>query len=325
MMRFSIGNRGRGRGFLLAPVVLWASLFPRVGTCVAEAGDASSPPGNASRYERTVYSLQDSPAELRSAFAEVALAELISIYLAEADLARSQAAESGRSRKLLRWSRAVEQYADDLLLVLEDVQQGFPASILPRPAGSATLIVADRRVVLTHPRLNQQAGYQQRVLSDFCSREDCDSLTADTSDGDAIPVSASLVAPAWTFTGEGPVCAHRGLSISFQSGGKLGQQRSACHQLFQELSLLGTEFAWQRRHGVEVEWGRVSIQPTPHQPEHIVTLNAGGDSILVSVPLLYSSPELFTDVKPWLQARYEGRPPDAMRLEADNYWGMNGL
>ena len=141
-------------------------------------------------------------------------------------------------------------------------------------------------------------------------------------DPEAIPVSPALVAPDWAFTEQGPVCTHRGLSVHFQRGGNLAYQRSICNQLFQELSLLATEFAWQRHHGVAVEWNRLSIQATPHQPEHIVVLNAAGDSILVTVPLLYSSLELFIDVRPWLRATYEGRPPDPQVLRADNYWGL---
>jgi hypothetical protein len=280
---------------------------------------------SASRFERTVLSLGGSSDELRAAFAEVALAELASIYLAEADLARSQAAGADRPGKLLRWSLAVDRYADDLLLVLEDVRQGFPVAVMPGSREGASLVVAGRRIVLTHPRLNQQGVFQQQILADFCAREDCEPLTAEDDDAEAIPVSPSMVKPLWAFTEQGPVCSHRGLSVRFSSGGNLGRQRGVCHQLFQELAVLATEFAWQRRHGSEVDWARLAIQSTPHQPEHIVTLNRSGDSILVSVPLLYSAPGLLGDVVPWLQAAYGGRTPEPRELRAEDYPELAGL
>ena len=289
------------------------------------SGLAAGPGDGASRFERTILSLAGSSEELRAAFAEVALTELASIYLAEADLARSQAAGADRPGKLLRWSLAVDRYADDLLLVLEDVRQGFPVAVLSGSGEGAILVVAERRVVLSHPRLNQQGVFQQQILADFCAREDCEPLTAGDEEAEAIPVSPSVVNPLWAFTEQGPVCSHRGLSVRFSSGGNLGRQRGVCHQLFQELAVLATEFAWQRRHGAEVDWPRLAIQSTPHQPEHIVMLNRSGDSILVSVPLLYSAPGLLADVVPWLQAVYGGRAPEPRELRAENYAELSGL
>ncbi len=296
-------------------------------TLATPRADASAEPqpSGSSRYQRTVQSLQLAQPELLPAFAETALAELAAIYLAEADLARSEARESAAAAKLMGWSLAVEAYAQDMLVLLEEVQAGLPVSLWSGPHEAARLSVAGRLIILSHPRATQQGEFEQRVLMDFCSRVDCSPLTAEGAESRPVPVSASLVTPAWSFAPGSAVCSHRQLSLRFRGSGDLARQRSLCHQLFQELALLANELAWQRRHGVAVEWEALSIYPVPRQPEHVVTLNAAGDSILASVPLLHSTPGLLSDVTPWLRAAHDNRPVPAVELEPGRYgWEESG-
>ena len=77
-----------------------------------------------SRYQRLVIALQTADDGWQRDYADTALSHLAEIYLAEADLARNQAQEeedSAPDLKLLGWSRAVNQYAEQLLLAQEDV------------------------------------------------------------------------------------------------------------------------------------------------------------------------------------------------------------
>ena len=86
-----------------------------------------------------------------------------------------------------------------------------------------------------------------------------------------------------------------------------------------ELAALSTDLAWQIRHGVAIDWDGLVISATPQRPEHLVRLNAAGDSILASLPLLYESTDLLSDVVPWLNARSTGSIPASIRLDADEY------
>ncbi len=280
---------------------------------------ASEQTANPSRYQRTVESLQQAPPELSATFAEVALAELVAIYLAEAGLARNQARESARSGKLLGWAVAVENYAEDLLILLEAVEQGAPATLQPNRNEVPTLTVAERAIMLSHPRAGQQGEFEQRILADFCAREDCAPLTAIDPDAAPLPVSAALVTPEWSFNPEGAVCRYRGITLPFRGDQNLTRLRSLCNQLAQELALLANEIAWQRRHGVVVEWHALAVNPVPQTPEHVVILNAAGDSILVSVPLLYATPALLADILPWLQSVQADDSPQPLRLDPAKY------
>ncbi len=281
--------------------------------------------GGISRFQRTAGFLQDSVAQDRADFAASALTELAAVYMAEADLARSQAsAREGNVRaKLLGWSIAVDQYANQLLLVLDDVEQGYPVSLRQDPLGPVGITVADRTVILGHPRADQQAALETRVLGDFCSSHDCEQMTP-TAPGpgpgrEPVPVSAIRVNPLWTFASSGPVCANEGLEVHFASARDLATLRGLCEELVQEVAALATDLAWQKRHGVDIDWDALAIDTTPGRPEHLVRLNAAGDSVLLTIPLLYATQNLLQDIKPWLRARASGEPPPAIRLDAARY------
>ena len=245
--------------------------------------------------------------------------------MAEADLARKQAQGRESGAKLRAWSGAVDRYASQLLLLLEDIELGLPVELQHNGAESITVTVAGRAVILSHPREDQQVTFEQRVLLDFCGRNDCKVLTAATSTQQPIPVSASQVKPVWTFTEAGAVCSHSGIQVLFSSAANLARFRYTCKQLLQEMMTLSNEIAWQRRHGVAVQWGELSIRATPQRPEHLVLLNAAGDSILVTLPLIYGSPHLLEDIVPWLQSRAGANESAAIQLDAARYgWEHTG-
>lgn len=277
-----------------------------------------------SRFDRTVRYLGTASAQERADFAVDALGQLAEVFMAEADLARTEAAkETGRGPARLRsWSIAVDQYTANLLLMLDDAEQGFPVDLSIGPKGDVSIIVAGRAVILAHPRPAQQPAYEQMVLESYCNRHDCDRITPVAASAEAprpIPITASRVSPRWTFTGMGPLCSHAGLVLRFGDTRNLANLRELCSQLMQELETMVNEFTWQERHGVEVDWKELRIAASPGRPEHLVSLNGVGDSILVTVPVLAASPGLLADVSPWLRARLGGERAPVLELDAATY------
>jgi hypothetical protein len=274
-----------------------------------------------SRFQRTVNYLQEASPQEQADFALTSLAELAAVYMAEADLARSQAAGqdgSGRAR-LWSWSVAVDQYASQLLLLIDDVEQGYPVVLRPGQSGDVSVTVADRVVILGHPRPDQQAAYEQRVLMDFCSDHDCERITVADAGPAPIPLSAARANPLWTFTDRGPVCSNEGLEVRFSSAENLSALRALCEQLAVETAALVSELSWQVRHGVEIDWDGLAVTATPGRPEHLLRVNPAGDSVLLTVPLLYASENLLVDIKPWLHARVTAGESAPVRLEAADY------
>lgn len=273
-----------------------------------------------SRFQRIVHTLIANSSASQADFAEMALAELAQVYMAEADLARKEAGDEGANRsKLLGWSLAVDQYANQLLVLHEEIAAGLPARLSLEPGQPVTVTVQGRRLMLSHPRRGQQAAYEQRILVDFCARETCDRLAGGDAVLTPIPVSAAVVSPVWSFSTLGPVCTYQGISVQFSSPKDLPWGRSICTQLMQEAGALATEIAWQRLQGVEVDWAELSVVPTPHRPEHLVALNGAGDSVLVSLPLVHGSPGLLRDITPWLRSISSRGEPVSVALQAARY------
>jgi hypothetical protein len=279
-----------------------------------------------SRFERTVVAVEAAPAAMQVQFARIALSELYQIYLAEADLARHEASQLEDDAKLTNWAAAVDQFASQLLLVIEDVATGFPLSISITTPGVVGLIIAGRQILLTHPRADQQRAYEQQVLTEFCSREKCTQLTAEADTLEAIPLSTPTVNPLWSFTRDEAVCYsdEDGVRVKYHSTRKLARLRAHCNQLFHEIRSLRAELRWQKYHGVEPDWQSLELQPTPGRPEHLLTLNQQGDSALLSLPLLKASPGLLPLLTPWLEAELENVQQPPLLIDAKRFgWGLD--
>ncbi|MBP6683440.1 MAG: hypothetical protein KA159_08985 [Halioglobus sp.] len=291
----------------------------------AQALEESAPVA-LSRFERTVAYLQRAPAEQQTDFAITALAELVAVYMAEADLARAGSARPGGSPRstLQGWAVAVDEYANQLLRVLDEVEQGQAVSLRLSHLGPAVVTVADRVVILGHPRADQQGAFEQQVLADFCSRHDCGPVTtaaATNARPEPIPVTVVRVNPVWAFAATGQTCSIDELQVFFNnsSNRNIATLRGICEQFVQELAALANELAGQQGYGVAIDWDGLALTATPGRPEHLVRVNAAGDSVLVTAPLLFASPKLLADIRPWLAARVGGKPAPAVRLDAASY------
>ncbi|MEP5567132.1 MAG: hypothetical protein ABJN62_04800 [Halioglobus sp.] len=270
-----------------------------------------------SRYYKILDSLQSADSTTQGSFASIALLELMEVYFAEADLARNESGSSAERSKRIGWSRAVEQYSTQLSLVIDDIDSGMPVALHLHAREVAAVSVAGRTIMLAHPRSGQQQAYEQSVLTRFCIGDVCRDLVAATETHEPIPMSSATVTPHWDFGPSGPVCSHLNLSIEFDSGGKLALQKQLCQQFMQEVEVLSTEIAWQTKHGVDTQWYSLSIKPTPMKPEHLVLLNTAGDSLLISLPLLYGTKDALKKVTPWLRGRHASEGPPAVSLEAN--------
>ena len=289
------------------------------------AETATSQEQTESRFARTLSALSTGDDASRVAFANIAITQLIEIYIAEADLARNEAHES-RNVKLQGWAAAVEQFNDDLFLVLEDLEVGFPVAFSVRLDGPVVLLVGGRTVLLTHPRADQQVSYEQRVLVEFCRRKNCDELTAVRAPPEPIPVSVIAKNPVWSFTDNGPVCISidGDIRVQFPSIRNLPLFRDQCRQFLHEVTALELDIRRQTRHGVIIEGDRIEIEQQALGIEHRVTLNTTGDSVLITLPLLYGSPLVLNQLGLWMSDRIANGAKQVLRIDAvDITWESN--
>jgi hypothetical protein len=300
-------------------------LFSLIAACgvpwvsVVVAGD----PGQLTRFQRTAQYMQGADPGLRRDFATAALSSLASAFRAEADLAREESGESVRHASLRAWSATVDGFARQMPLLLEDIQLGLPVDLTLGVDKSLVITVADRTVILSHPRLNEQNAFEQEILVAFCALHNCERFMLGNGGVEPIGFSTAQIRPNWTFTAGESLCAYHGITVRFRSASDIARARRVCDHFLQEVVTLANELAWQQRHSVGIEWGQLAIQATPRRPGHIVQLNALGDSILLTAPMLYSSPELLRDVLPWLNQRVSNQQEVNIVLDADRYGWQN--
>lgn len=288
--------------------------------CLAGLAQATAPDiAQVTRFQRTVLHLQDASPQLRSAFAATALSKLASAYFAEAKLAREEARKAGQDPHLRAWSVTVDRYASQMPLLLEDIELGFPVSLSLGSQKSLAITVADRTVILSHPRLYEQNAFEQGVLVAFCARHRCEQFSEENGEVAPIPVSTVKVRPDWAFTSRQWTCSYHGINVRFKGSGNMAKSRLICEQFMQEVMTLTDELAWQQRHMVSIEWDQLVIKPTPRRPEHMLQINALGDTVLVTVPMLYSSAALFREVLPWIRQRVTVQADGSVDLDADQY------
>lgn len=305
--------------------VLVASLL-MAGMAGMAAEPGATPVMEASRFQRLVEQLAADDAG-RQQFADIALMELAEVLLAEAALARRQAADGeAGARSPLGWAVAVEQYAGEVLRLQRAVQANKPVQLLLPPLADPAIQVGAASVMLSHPRRDQQGVLEARIASAFCASNDCARVLAPTTAPQAakqepIPITAETPEPTWSFTRDGNVCAQRGLRVEFpppaeRAGSRLVDERALCQQLFAELNNLALELRWQMRQGVTLEWSAMVSTSLPQRTDHALLLNSAGDTLLIALPLLHGTPGLLYVLLPWLAAEVGSGPPADITLDA---------
>jgi hypothetical protein len=299
----------------------WLFVWLTMACCmlsVAQIAVAQDTQGQ-TRFQRTVQYLQDASPGLRGEFAAIALTNLADAYIAEAKLARKEASASDPNANLGGWSAMVDYYARQIPALVADIELGLPVRLSFGGEQSLAITVADRTVIVSPPRLTQQSAFEQQILSDFCARQSCEQFSPGSAAPEPLLAPTLQVRPQWTFSAQGSVCAYHGIKVRFESQKNLANSRPICEQFLHEVMALADQLAGQQRYGVAIEWENLNIQATPNRPEHSVTLNALGDSVLVTVPLLYRSPDLLQQVLPWIRQRLGNQQEHSIEVDADRY------
>lgn len=276
-----------------------------------------------SLFDRLIISLEKAPQDQQAHFSSIALSRLAEAYLSEADLARQ--VEGKIDPTQIHWARSVEGYAYEITRLMKNVETGEVATITFVPRSPPTITVGDFRVMLTHPRPEQQSVFEHQILEDFCQRDNCEEIAASrdftSADERTFSVNQS-VKPAWEFTADGPACSYPGIRITFKSGTNFDVIRKQCKTLFQEVESLVDALSQQQQYGVLIDWSQFRIDTIPDSLQHAATLNFAGDTAVLNLPLLYENPDVMSALKPWLINRLSYRPIK-LELQADQFgWDL---
>ena len=276
------------------------------GSLVAQApAEGEADPADRSRFARLAAALQHAPSTEQSAFIAIALTEMAIAYSVEADIARSQATQEPT---LWNWARSVDRYSAGLVDLANGIDAATPLRVDLLADQQVQLLVAGKVILISAPRLQQEAAIEYLIVEQFCSRYPCERLLAGFA-ATAASLPSNDLGPNWNFSDQsGPSCAtSSGLALKFSDTRRLSEKRALCQQLTEELERLLAEVSRQRSQGVAVDWSRLAVAGTVPGQGQRIQLNRAGDSVLVAAPLLAAHPGLLRQLRPWLQARTGSR------------------
>jgi len=292
--------------------------------CTAAAQDAVKP-GAAYGLNRLATRIADEPAPLRSDLARIAITELAAVYADEAARARQDMRRRTQLRELSTWVAAVEALAVEYAALADSLTPGTPVQIIIGTGDNLHLIVDGRPVVVSNPRMREQAAFAQRIITHFCALNRCEGLLDDPEITAATPVVSGSAIPQWQFSQDtGPVCSTAdGLEFQFMNAENLRQKREVCTRIVAELDMLAAALTRDIADGKRVDWGKLAIHPVPDGYEQ-VTLNSEGDYLRLPLPALVARAELFTLLRPWLAAKVKGTPYAFVVLHAERRLALPG-
>lgn len=247
------------------------------------------------------------PAALRADLARIALTEMAAAYAGEAKQARHEIQRSEDRAKLARWSSEVQKLADEYAGLAEILTETTPIEIGTGPEGSLFLHMADQLVVVSIPRLNEQAAFERQIVKRFCSLYRCEDLM----DVPLIPPPAAgrvtSATTRWSFRQDaGPTCSSPdGLEFVYRNTDGLGQKRETCTRVVTELNALASAIETEIAAGTRVDWQRLAILTSADGDERVI-LNGTGQYLRLSLPALAPRRELLERVRPWLAAKVTG-------------------
>lgn len=295
---------------------LQALIATLVLSAVVVAGTAASAAGSLNRIALAV-GAEAGP--VRVEFAQTAIAEMIAAHQAEAQLARREAREQGSRRDLLRWAAAVDAYAAELAAIGQSLTPDSSVGISIGADDSLYLAIAGRPVIVTTPRAQAQAEFEQRIVERFCSAYHCADFVSEFVLSAAASASRPAAAPSWSFSqSAGPACSSGGgLELQFRTLADLSRKREVCARLVAELELLLAALARQIDAGVPLDWNRLLVQGDPNAERQRVVLNGAGDTLQLPLPYLVQVPDFLHRSLPWVAAASRGQRYHLVLINAD--------
>jgi hypothetical protein len=306
-MRATLYGHRRDAGSTIRPRrrsgELWSCLSLLLFCLMPHAAPATS------QINRLAAALADAPESMRADFAVVSIAEMVTDYNAEADRARREARIHAKGGDLQRWAVAVDAYAAKLTEIANSVTPATPVSVAVGTGNSISLDIDGEPVLVSSPRVREQAAFEQRILDRFCNLYPCDDLIAENRPSQPVAATTSTET-YWSFSQQaGPSCSTAdGLEFQFEDMTNIGRKREACTRIVKELTALAVAIATSLSNGARIDWNHLAVRTLAGKEEQQVELATDGNIIRLPLPALSETTRLFDLLRPWLAAKVAGQP-----------------
>ena len=272
-----------------------------------------APEKNIPNFQQLALNLQQTPRAIRADFAIAAIAETVALHRRETDSGRFHS----DSNKLNHWARSVDDYTRHLSALAKSITPNTSVRIRQGQDSRIQLQLNNQVVIISSPRVNQQALLEQTITQHFCSQYPCDSLIKGYASSRSERVETL---PHWKFTLSPMASCNSGdgLELLFSNNDDLLNKRNICKQLFQELALLAAALAERESSGSKVEWYQLEISSSSGGGNNEIRFNSRGDTLKLAIPACAASPALINRILPWLVSKADGQGYQGILLVVTN-------
>jgi hypothetical protein len=275
----------------------------------------------AGMLSRLVNSLQHESQAVHADFAAVALGELITAYELELDQLNAPGQVSrGEIAKQARWGSALTRFLDDLYAARDELDAGMQVELVVSPPAAVQILVGERLVAISSPRLDSPQPIGERVAEVYCDLFACLPEVFDSPDEATQQV---VKRGGWSFVaGQGSTYETAdGLGFMFSDVRNRVRKEQICLRIAEELERLSNILAQARRQGRKVDMSAFVVETSGRGDDQRVRLSTSGDSLRARLPTIAQTPDLVEVARAWIAARSDGRAfsqrfPRAERLMA---------
>jgi len=257
------------------------------------------------RFDDAVASVIDGDAQEQARFAKIAIEIMIAAYhdeLAPSDPTAGRAVADDTS-----WRLGTRRYVERLRRIAMAIRPGSPLRIIKEPHGAIRLVIGGEQVMLSAPRLREQANFERSIAENICRFTYCE--RRGTTVEERVAERTAGLDSGWAFARNAPptYSSSDGLQCIFDDRRHLKLKKDACVNLLHEIRLLAEAIVALKAHGKTIDWRYLRIDHVGSGSAQKITYNAGGSFVRMHLPNLLRSELVWRGAIPWIKANLKGQ------------------
>jgi len=257
------------------------------------------------KFDDVIASILNGDPSEQARFAVIAIEIMVASFMDE--LERADVEARGNRQDDLSWKIGTRRYIEHLRSIAASIQRGSALRIIKEPHTATRLVIEGEQVMLSAPRLEDQAVFERNIAENVCRYAECIGRGA-TIEG-RVAERSSRLESGWEFGRKAPptYSSSDGLQCIFRDRRHLKLKKDACLSLVYELRLLAEAFLALDAHGKRIEWRALRIDHVGAGKEQKVTYSSNGSFVRMHLPRLLRAEALWREAIPWIKANLQGK------------------
>ncbi|MFT4582279.1 MAG: hypothetical protein ACI915_001759 [Gammaproteobacteria bacterium] len=238
-------------------------------------------------------------------FASVAIEMMADFYRTE--LAQSRKIVPDAKSRSSSWGSGMRRYIAQLEKIALSIDDHTDIKILKEPHGAIRILVGEEQVMLSAPRPDRQATFEQAIADNVCRYIECPA-SGNTVE-EKVANRSTRKDGGWAFRSDAPpmYSSSDGLHCVFSDSRHFKLKKAACHKLLDEIRLLTESLIALKTHGMTIDWNSIKIDQVGIGEPHRVRYNGRRAFVRISLPGLMRAEAVLQESIPWIRANLHGR------------------